>query len=221
MAFWADYYQVIPSGALEAGVTRDIDFIGNREAAKLHAIALEAKFPKKVKYTLATIDTPPPSVAVIMLRDFQGYAETIVIDYVSSLIGYTPESEDRLRRHAVPVEIDGRELLVMHPVDCLKSRIHNLIQLPSKRNELGAEQLRLAIKVAREYLAQQKDNLRGAALPVAEEIIRLAQSRDGVAARKQFGIDVLEAIPAEAMGEMFQARRWPQVLAYMGRRFGF
>lgn len=221
LAFWADYYKVIPSGALEAGVTRDIDFIGRINDAETHAISLTAKFPAKVSYTLATIDTPPPSVAVIMLKDAFGNEESIVIDYVSALIGYTLKSEAQLRRHAVPVDIDSVEVLVMHPFDCLKSRVHNLIQLPSKKNELGLEQLRLAVQVVREYLQDQSESQRGTALPVAEAVIELAQSRDGVRVRREFGINVLDAIPVERMCQLFQDKRWPQVVEYMARRFHF
>lgn len=217
LAFWSDYYQLTPPTALQAGVTYDIDFLGTKKDALRHAQNLEARFGDCVVLHAATIDDPPPNSAVIVLRDLNGRDEPIIIDYLTALQGYKYEDEPRLRRYAVPATVHGRALLVMHPFDCLKSRTHNLIELPAKRNEMGIAQVRLSMQVVKAYLREAcadgwtAERSRG--LPVAEQIILLASSSIGVRLWLDYDIDVLEAIPVNAFCDKFQTIRWPRVVA--------
>lgn len=222
LAFWADYYDALGQG-FEAGLTKDVDFFGTREQAQAHIAQLSAAFPTKLRFEIATIDTPPPSAAVILIEDFAGQPEPMVIDYVTALAGYQLESEKRMLRRAVDISVDGMPIKCMHPFDCLKSRIHNLAMLPEKRTELGVEQCHTAIRVAREMLLETCRDGRAAqrniALPMAEGIIELAAHRHSLAVRRLYGIDVMSAIVPDAFCENFQQKRWPQALSYVGHKF--
>lgn len=222
LAFWADYYQALGTG-YEAGLTRDLDFFGTRDQAHVHALALQTRFPERVRFQMATLDTPPPSTAVIFVEDIEGQLDPLVIDYVSAMAGYQYETERRMLEHAQHVTVAGVDIRAMHPFDCLKSRIHNLALIPAKRSELGVEQARTAIRVVRAMLAEHCqmgwEMERASALPVAEAVIELALHRHGMQARHLYCLDVLQGVPVEAFCRRFQDTRWPQARAYVDRRF--
>lgn len=222
LAFWADYYDALGQG-FESGLTTDLDFFGTREQAQAHIAQLRAVFPSKLRFEIATIDTPPPSAAVILIDNFSGQSEPMVIDYVTALAGYKIESEARMLKHAVDISVDGMPIKCMHPFDCLKSRIHNLALLPQKRTELGVEQCNTAIRVAREMCVENcKDDWstqRNIALPMAEGIIELAAHKHSLDARRLYGIDVMSAIVPDVFCKDFQSLRWPQAHAYVEAKY--
>ncbi|WLT40270.1 hypothetical protein NON20_23685 (plasmid) [Synechocystis sp. B12] len=222
LAFWADAYGILSSAAA-AGLTRDIDFFGNRTAAKEHALRLRAHFPNRVSYKLATLNDPPPSSAVICVSDYLGVAEPLIIDYVIAMAGYVADTEARMFARAIPVDAYGVSFRVMHPFDCLKSRVHNLISIPAKRTELGIEQCRTAVAVARAVLeatcAEGGAAERDRALPLAEAVIELALHPNAMDIRQQFAINVLDAIPVDAFVTRFPTHRWPRAVRYIDDRF--
>lgn len=220
LAFWGDYFDVVPPSGLSAGLTFDVDILGTTAQAARHADGLKVAFGSKVEFTPATIDTPPPTAAVILLRDVNGRDEPIVIDYLTALMGYVAKDEDRLKRLALPVSFFGREVLVMHPFDCLKSRLHNYIELPEKRNEMGLGQLLMSIAVVSAYLrdACARGEERAEALPVAEKVFSLAASRDGLRLWNEQGVDLLNSVPVEVFTGKFPAVRWPQINEFVARR---
>lgn len=180
LAFWADYYDALGTG-YESGLTRDLDFFGTRDQARIHALALQARFPERVTFQMATLDTPPPSTAVIFVEDIDGQLEPLVIDYISAMAGYQYETERRMLERAPQVHVAGVPIHAMHPFDCLKSRIHNLALIPRKRSELGIEQAQTSIRVVRAMLgddcAAGWNRERSTALRTAEAIIELALHR--------------------------------------------
>jgi hypothetical protein len=111
----------------------------------------------------------------------------------------------------------------MHPFDCLKSRVHNLISIPAKRTELGVEQCRTAVSVARAVLeatcAEGSDAERARALPLAEAVIDLARHPNAMDVRQRFAINILDAIPVDAFASRFRSHRWPQAVRYLDDRF--
>ena len=213
---------MVPPKALEAGFTSDIDYIGTGAQAQVHAEALREAFPGQVRYQIATMSDPPPTTGVILVGGLGDRTEPVQIDYLSALKGYLFEDEARLRRFAANITIDGREVLLMHPFDCLKSRAHNYATLPSKHNAAGLGQLEVSVKVVRAYLAEACEEgweaERGVGLPVAEHVVELAHSRDGIRLYREDGIDLLEAVPHESFCPSFREKRWPQAVAYVARK---
>lgn len=222
LAFWADIYGIL-SHAAAAGLTKDIDFFGTGLAAEEHALRLRDQFPNRVSYKLATLDDQTPNSAVICVSDYLGVAEHLIIDYVIGMAGYEDTAERRMLARSVPVEAYGVSLRVMHPFDCLKTRVHNLISIPAKSTELGLEQCRTAVAVARAVLeatcAEGGDAERKRALPLAEAVITLALHPNAMDVRQRFDINVLDAIPVDAFATRFRSHRWPQAVHYVNDRF--
>lgn len=210
LAFWARLYGVEPPTALQAGVTRDLDFLGTALQAEAFADRLRERYPHQVDLKKATLDDPPPSAAKILLREFHGRSMPLEIDYLTGLTGVP--SKERLVSRAMEVRIGPESMQVMHPVDCLITRVENAERLPAKRTPQGYAQCRLAIEVAAAFMREAcARNEQRTALDAAELVIALAFDDAGRRLAVDQGIDVLHAIPVEQMPEMFRTVRWPQV----------
>jgi hypothetical protein len=223
LAFWATYFRVEPPTALAAGVTRDLDFFG--PAAVAHRFA--ERLHEVVKAVAVEVFTPTPgdvtpNTAKIVLRGFHGRADPVEIDYLGSVHGFDYAAECRMRKRAVPVEVGAVRLQVMDPIDVLASRVHN-DTLASKRDRPAtAEQIRLAVTVTRAFIASvgaTAVGTRSPALRIAGEVGALAGCRAGIGVFIRHGVDLLHAVPEEAISSpTFRDRRWPQIAAHVDAR---
>ena len=216
LAFWADEFSVLPSGLLEAGITFDVDFLGTRKEAETTANQLAGLMPGRVEILLPDMDRQTANSAKILLQTFHDRTTALEIDYVSGLFGFTPEAEQRLRMRAFSVETSRGSVKVMHPIDCLISRVMNLDGLPSKQNSAGVAQCRLAVAVTRSFIhrvcGDPSKQAMKTALKAAEAVAELALLAPARRIAIEYGIDLLEAIPADRIrSEQFQLQRWPQI----------
>ncbi|TNJ35447.1 hypothetical protein [Arenimonas terrae] len=223
LATWADLFRVPLPPALDSGVTRDLDYFADGATARRHFEWLIAQgFDAKV--FLPELGDATSNTAKIVVNNLPGFPKGLEIDYMGCVAGFDDEHEERrLHSRSVVIELDDPPLriAVMHPFDCLKSRIHNLDRFSSKRNERGVAQSQLAIMVLHTFLLQScgsREQVRQVALPVIERVIDLALSRVGRYVYREFGIDVLDCVPADAVGGNFQSKRWPAAVRQVARR---
>ena len=195
VAYWADYYRVGFIG------TRDIDFLGDAQAAKFLADQLrgETRIPDWEDHT--------PNTAIVMIPAEKRGGKPVEIDYLGSIIGL---DEKQIAKRALQVRYGNASLRVMHPLDCLDSRIANLSLLPGKQNETGVAQAHTAIAIARHYLLDKSSDRRYL-LNLAERLYDMALSHNGKRVYARWGMDTLKAIPLEAMPEQFVHQRWPRM----------
>lgn len=225
LALWVNALDVPVPRALEGGVTVDVDFLGSAADAREHHAFLEIATAEKRMWTEVHFPEPfentPNSAKITIFRPSGIAAE---IDYLSHIIGYVGKDEERLKARAIEIKdlyFAGSSLRVMHPFDCLRSRLCNIYSLPSKRNSVHVAQAKLSLEVMKAYIlrviAEELDE-RAQLYPLLEEIIGLASSRVGVDSFHNFGIDVLSCLPVEQLPERFVAKRFAQAYAYVQRR---
>jgi hypothetical protein len=182
LAIWASFYQVVPPAVLSQEVTRDADFLGTLSTAMRIQAALSNKawILRRVKAGSLT-----PVTAQLLLREETGVKE---IDFLGSIAGLDTEA---VRRRAVPLNLaDGTVVTVLHPLDVLASRLHNLAEIEEKRNAKGVAQAQLAISVA-------------GAIAAATDLVRVCIAH---------GFDVLACVPvAQIKNANFRRFRWPQI----------
>lgn len=109
----------------------------------------------------------------------------------------------------------------MNPVDVLDSRIQNLALIPAKRTPAGVSQARLAIDVARAFLAEEiRQRGEKSALKLLERVVEIAREIGAVRVYLEYGVDPLQAIPLEDFRTTpaLHSRRWPQILREIGRQ---
>jgi hypothetical protein len=186
-------------------VTRDADFIGSADTALRIKGSLSNK---EWRFEQVRPGTHSPVTAQLTLRTQNGIKE---IDFLVSIVGL---HTDAIRKRAVPLELpNGTVVTVLHPLDVLASRLHNLAEIPEKRNDQGVAQARLAIGVTGAF---QRDS--AAHRPEREllnQIERLAiiATHDRIAPIcHQFALDVLSCVPlAQIRNLRFKALRWRQI----------
>ena len=211
LAFWADHLRVERPESLVSGVTADADFIGDA--------ALATTLGKRLGWQtwIPSLDDATPQTGKVTHRTKSG--EVKQVDFLSGVVGLTTKD---LARRAIEMDIpDIGRLRVIHPVDVLDSRIQNLHLLPEKRNHAGIAQARLALGVARAFIAREVAT-RGerVGLKLLERVAEIATDIAAVRVFLLYGIDPLEAVPLEQFRTTTALHRvrWPQILAEATRK---
>jgi hypothetical protein len=211
LAFWADHLQVELPESLVSGVTADADFIGDA--------ALATTLGKRLGWQtwIPSLDDSTPQTGKVTHRTGSGQVKQV--DFLSGVVGLTTKD---LARRALEMDIpDMGRLRVIHPMDVLDSRIQNLHLLPEKRNDTGIAQARLALGVARTFIAREVAT-RGerVGLKLLERVAEMAADIAAVRVFLLYAIDPLEAVPLQQFRTTTALHRvrWPQILAEVTRR---
>lgn len=206
LAYWADGYGVSPPpGQLVEGISRDADFLGDRNTVSQLAKGVKGKpsYPSRDAITALV------GQVTIPLSE----SEFLNVDVIHRLVGI---DAGEVQRRALRVHLGDVQFWVMHPLDVLQSRVENLARLADKQTPEGVAQADLAVRVARSYveIASQQTNGQRLAMKAIEHIVRIAKSGSGRKVSKEFGVDFHDAIPAHVVeNEHFKTVRWPQIVA--------
>jgi hypothetical protein len=204
LAFWADHLGVVRPQELEAAVTADADFIADSALAKKLGEALNWK------WWIPKLDDATAQTGKVTHTLADGSIKQV--DLLSGVLGLTTLE---LKRRAIEMDVPRIGLLrVMHPIDVLDSRIHNLDLLPAKRNAAGIAQGRLAVAMVRAFIAREIE-ARGerATLKLLERVAAVAREPGAVRVFLLYGINPLAAVPIEEFRTTtaLHKKRWPQI----------
>lgn len=133
------------------------------------------------------------------------------IDFLESIVGL---HTDDVRKRAVALHLpNGSVVTVLHPLDVLASRLHNLAEIPEKRNDKGVAQAELAISIAAAFLRGTIAHRTERELFNQIERIKIIVTNDAIAAIcRHYSLDVLSCVPIDQItNENFKAIRWPQI----------
>lgn len=204
LAYWVGKYDInlrdttfMDSGA----ISNDTDFLGTRADVTRIATATSGKkqfIPKERISALVGL------VQIAVSND-----EYVNVDILHKL--YKVDAE-KVRTRASEVVIGKHTLLVMSPLDILKSRVENLAGLADKQNDEGIDQAVLAIKVANAFIQDIAAEYPKAALKAIEEVVSIAKSGAGQRVFSRYDVNFLMAIPEQVIvNENFKKLRWPQI----------
>lgn len=214
LALWAELYGAAIPEELSQGISGDVDFIGSVKAASSLGERLNSREHNGVGskwklYRVAPGDATPQTAKLGMTVPGLGVKE---IDFLGSIVGL--DTKDA-RDDAVEVTLgNGKTIRVLHPIDVLRSRLHNLASLESKRSEQGYAQARLAISVVAAFLRRQAaEASKRELLDHVKEIREIALDRSLAKVYYECGFDVLSCVPVgRIQDENFRQIRWPQIL---------
>jgi hypothetical protein len=139
LAFWSARFTE-KSGEISVVASKDIDFEGSADSARIAANLLEARvmIPSPVEAS--------PITGVVTFTDADGFDRTL--DFIGALRGL--DAED-VRETAIRVDLGTSpgqtfeaSFWVMHPERCMESRIYNTIEL-QRVDPLGLDQLRVSV----------------------------------------------------------------------------
>jgi hypothetical protein len=213
LGVWAVRLGVRPPRSLGPTVSSDVDFVGTGTTASELCKALGGNWKTKQ----GTLDDAGSQVSKLYRK--VGEAGLQQIDFLSGVVGLDTAT---VRQRAVGITLeDGTVLQVMHPLDVLESRLHNLAVLPGKRNSVGVVQARFAAQVARafveDHIAEGRDPkvLR----QTLKRIEKIALDGALYPVAFTYDIDVLGAIPlARIPFPRYVRDQFPRVLAQLATR---
>jgi hypothetical protein len=136
--------------------SKDIDFWGDRQAARMLADALDGR--------LLVPNDPFSTVSAAAVEvEFDGKFHQI--DFLNTVCGLN--TKDFLRR-AQDVDVGGAKVAVLHPMDVMKSRIAGLLVL--RRKDTGAiRQLMASPFIVQRFIEQRLD---AGAIKEAQDLVR-------------------------------------------------
>ena len=144
---WAEHYAGRNAGFPDNGpyTSKDVDFFRNARAAEALADALGGKL------LLPKPDDATPNAAVVigMLEDRE-----IEVDFMTSVLGV---DESSITTKYVTLggvnTVTGNtfRILLLHPLDCLRSRFANINKL-SREDDLSLRQARTAIAIVKHFI---------------------------------------------------------------------
>ena len=211
LAIWSQVYGVPPPAELSGGISADLDFIGSAQIARALGKALNRNGGTWKLHEVNPGDSTPQSAKLSLTVPDQGYKE---IDFLWAIVGV---DTDQARNRSVEMTLPGipKSVKILHPLDLLASRLHNLALLPEKRDSHGLAQARLAIAVVRAFISQALQDLpERDVFPFVEQVRRMALDRKLDRVLGEYGFDVLSAVPYEKfVDENFRSKRWPQIEA--------
>lgn len=212
LAFWAAYYQ---TPAPTIAITKDVDLLGTSADVERLAqgLAARAVFPRKKSLTLLVGQ---------VLKDLPG-GDYLNIDVMFRVYGDI--TTEAIASRAVLAENPAGRFRVMHPLDVLQGRLENVYGLSAKQDEHGMAQLRLAVDMAREFVADiasqettvADDSARPVALRHLARIEALALSAAGRKVARRHGVYVADAIDPAPVRHIkpFVSKKLPQLLKLM------
>jgi hypothetical protein len=206
---WAHYFGIDATRPeFSPLASKDIDVLGDEALARTCAIVLNGSFRPAVPRTTvplsAVVLVNEPDVAPLRL-DFQTDS--------------SPNSGDIIASAAVPIPTNWGSVRVMHPLHCLQTRVHNVLDIyldGAKKYDTphGLAQLRASIEIMNCFiveLVQSKDGTRKV-LNNYESLFHFACSALGLRIWASKGIDVFESVrPLQQLPVAFSEQRLPQM----------
>jgi len=162
---WAEYYSARDPElrSLRPFTSKDIDFFANEEATKKLASSLEDG-----KIFIPGMDDHTPSAAVVVGKLNH---RKIEVDFMATILGVDNksiiENYVSLAGSATP---NGKvtRILVMHPADCVKSRLANINGVTHRHDPLSIKQATASIKVLKNFA---DDLISGGAPRMAQRLL--------------------------------------------------
>lgn len=215
LAFWSARF-ADPSSEISVIASKDIDFEGSADAARVAATLLDARL------MIPSPREPSPITGVVTFTDADGFDRTL--DFIGAPRGL--DAED-VRETAVRVDLnastgkpDKASFWVMHPERCMESRIYNTVEL-RRDDQLGLDQLRVSVPVARRWseaildddVLDPDEGVR-AVLSLNERIFeKCCDDRCFRFVYDRHGIDPFQAVLLDSrLPQAFQDKRYPQMV---------
>ncbi len=206
LEIWGVFFEVLAPTGEGFTLTADTDWLGSKRDAKW----LCDQLGQDVELHFALEFDSTPSTALAYLRRPDG--RVLMMDFLRSIIG---PSDIEVRKLAVPIQVNGGTITVLHPLLCLESRLANIAVLPGKRSGNGTMQAEWAINIATAYLLKIcKDGELRQANKACHRIAKLAQSPHAKFCYVNFSLDPTLAVThdvVDAIGGRFKADDWPRV----------
>jgi len=138
--------------------TRDVDFQFDRTENDTDTTALIETFASAIGGRVAWpgIDHATPEIAHVLVPDYFGLDEPLIVDFLVDVVGIDPEE---IARHAEVVDVEASDgshvdIRLAHPVHVLLSVVENYLRLPQRRNDETLSRVDRLLPVVRTYISR-------------------------------------------------------------------
>lgn len=214
--YWCDLYRVANPGLEQHGpfASKDLDFQAPRDLVRWCSQVLNGE------YTLAEAGDKSLLNGVVILRREPG--KELQLDFMQRAYGLSAEAVAKSSAH---VHVDSGGLIfglkVMHPLHCMMSRVHNVMDLPDQyANDHGLRQLHASIACLRLFIEATAARSEKYARDLNEKVFEFAQ-HELVAQRlyRSRQIDVFDAVSnAPCFSEKFRTMRYPRMVEELAKK---
>jgi len=190
LSIWARYYLLDEMTGQEAlmATSDDVDFYG---ASSESVDFLERKLQGTFKR--ATLNDPPPHIAITKLEYDNQF---VTIDVLNGVTGVEKQQVANGLLTVSPFA-SGVEVLVIDPLCCLRSRLHNLYAHFTKDKERERIRVELAIRTCKLFLHDLYEDEQYAGIrQKLKDLKQIVKSDEGMKAYLDYGIDILKAFPS-------------------------
>jgi hypothetical protein len=155
-------------------------------------------------------------LGLVEYRDADGHAR--VLDVLRMVLGVADPAS---RARPVEYDVNGGSvsLMVMHPLDVLKSRVANIYSL-HRTDDHTIGQARVSVVCLREFLREASSQ--GAAkhvLKCYQEIFRFACNPQSQRLHREYGIEVFDAVALHPeLPTAFASANYPHMLAKIAKK---
>lgn len=205
LAFWMVRYQIAMPPHMDV-VSRDLDFSvpSRTDEAPLKRFATAIGGTYGISHGAMS---QLVGVATVRLDD----GKTANVDVLWKVKGFERgEHESRAIRIT---DGEGRRYRIMHPLDVLWSRCINLHEIADKQDEVGQQQYRLAIEVARAFIEAEPAPAIDAYIRAVIDYSKQASAKKNA---ERYGLHLADAIPAWLVeADDFWDKEWRHVGARM------
>lgn len=212
---WLDYYGADIQALAAPVASKDLDVIGDQDLAQRCSDVLHARYIP-INRTKSAV----PMNAIVSLGDDE---HALKIDFQD---GSEPNTIDELQAAAVRLPTAWGTVCVMHPLHCLKTRVHNVLEIWHKgekkyANDHGRAQMRAAMVIFRHFAQELagKDGGPRKVIKNYESLFEFALEGAGEKLWFKERVNLIDCIePHQELPEMFRTVRYPQMCARFARQ---
>lgn len=226
LAFWGHYYLDEGLEDLSPLASRDIDFF-NRRINNVKKYAQNVRFylqdhGLELEEDYPNMDDNSFVSGLWQIKNVSSpQKEGVIVDFLNYISGL---KDGEVEKYADSIEFDGKSFQVLSPVSCLKTRVHNLLnvypgQKSDEKIENEEERVKLAIKIVHKHITELHYwGKQGSKQSVkrALQVLEIASSDLGKRLYKEKQISILDAIPQNVFDKRFYENNYKAAAIKMG-----
>ncbi len=210
---WVEYSRGLEPNAFppQPLTSKDLDLLGHRGVVKQigKMLGVEPYIPRQDDVT------PESGHIKVLMAD----GRELKIDFLNDSM---PNTQNVIKSTMVGFQTEEGRFFVMHPAQCLKSRVHNVMNLPGYDNPHGIGQMVAAIKVVpifcQSLLDQGAEKAEQRVMAIYNDLFKYSRTRVPKKLWKEKQINTFDAVkPLRGMNREFAAECYPRWLRTVGR----
>jgi len=222
LALWGEHYGIeFESTSVNPLASKDVDFFEGRKAKieqyieAIRSKLTEEGFSIKDTHWAKWSDSTPEVAKLILVAPDRS---EIVVDFLGHVAGL---SDGQIKKKSISIQTDAHKIRVLHPIECLKARIYNLLVLYPKlisddnQEKFDVEVIRVQIAleiVHRYFLEELSSSERKEVTQELADLCRYGRSRLGKKLMRNYQLSIADAFPESCLPSQFKQHNYDKLV---------